>query len=117
MSLSPHHEVYRLYVTHHSGGKKAEHGYTAIFLFGRYVQWVAIKPAELAAHLFAVHMRQMVKKLAVENAVEDGWEPFPANSMVYERSAQISRVMEEQPQQQVCEILADLDLVKYGWQN
>jgi hypothetical protein len=127
MSLSSNHIVYRLYVTHYIYVTHyvptlfierfgATHGYTGAFLFGSYEN-VHFKYDWDAIHQFGVHFQGMVKKLAWESEVEDGWEPYPGSSMVYERSSKISKVTEEEPQQAECHALSELDLVKYGWQN
>ena len=115
MSLSRYHEVYRLYVTYHSPGWKAFHGYDALFLFGLYK--TIIKPLTTTEHQFAAHLHTMLKNLAWSRYVEHEWNPFPATSMEFERSQRISKITTAQPQQLVCHYLAHLGLTKYGWQN
>ncbi|KAL5272338.1 hypothetical protein ACHWQZ_G000529 [Mnemiopsis leidyi] len=123
MSTASNRDIYRLYISHRpSLGIPAVHAYDSVVLFG-YGSGASnggggfsFSPVELDLK-FERHYISMVKQLAQNKKFDDGWETFPGKSMIYENSDEISNVMSNKPQQTECEKLAELDLVKYGWQN
>ena len=115
MAHSKLHQVYRLYITHHSVNNRPDHNYSATFFFGGYLTQVT--PLTQEAHQFAAHLFEMLKTLAWHKNVQNGWGAYPANSMVYEKSGEISRVIDEKPHQGICHHLGLLGLTKFGWQN
>jgi len=115
MSTATNRDIYRLYITHRSSlGFPAMHAYDSIVLFGYNSDMFVAEELDLK---FEKHYINMVKKLAQDKKFDDGWDTFPGKSMTYENSDKISNVGTNKPQQEKCEKLANLDLVKYGWQN
>ena len=115
MSQSSHHNIYRLYITNKMEGfpyYPAFHGWETFAFFDfRITEFFFPQSRDL---LFAEAVKAMVKKLAWEGTV--GWGAVPA-AMDYGNTDDIINVLTEMPQTEVCDKLAELDLVKYGWQN
>ncbi|KAL5270595.1 hypothetical protein ACHWQZ_G001336 [Mnemiopsis leidyi] len=114
-------KFYRLYVSHKPSIEEipAFHAYDALALFGYSSSNLNSTSAGLNEKDFAFHDHYvaMVKKFAIDQTLEEGWESFPGKSMTYENSVSISSLSSNEPQQYACKVLEGLDLVKYGWQN
>ncbi|KAL5248381.1 hypothetical protein ACHWQZ_G017534 [Mnemiopsis leidyi] len=117
MSGAANRTVYRLYVSHRSGsGLPPFHGYDTFAFFGYSGGRILLDPTVEDVD-FRSHYIKMVKKFSHSQGLEDGWGAFPEKTMIYENSDTISNISSIKPQQRQCKILAELDLVKYGWQN
>ena len=113
-------QIYRLYVSHKPSipGIPAFHAYDSLVLFNYTSPSLnATMGLNEQDFKFHTHYVEMVKKLAQNKTPGDDWGTFPEKSMIYENSEDISKVIDNKPQQQACSKLDDLDLVKYGWQN